>query len=234
MCGRYALRSSTPALARMLGIDLETSANAPEFAPSFNIAPTQGAPVCRVGGEGHRVLRIMRWGLIPSWTKGDSAKFSMINARAETLTQKPAYRTPFRFRRCLVPADGFYEWQRVDGRKQPFLIRRRDELPFMFAGLWERWRKSEDEVIDSYSIITTDANQTLRPIHERMPVILDPADFDRWLDREENDTAKLQPLLRPCRDDDMLAHPVSTFVNKPANNDERCWQPLTAPPGPVG
>ncbi len=167
MCGRFTLRTPTHRLAEAFGVrDL------PNLPPRYNIAPTQDAAVVRPGPEGEaRELAMLRWGLVPSWSEGPSA-YSMINARAETVATKPAFRAAFRHRRCLVPADGFYEWQRVDGGKQPYLVELASGEPFAFAGLWEHWEGGD--VIESFTIIVTEANELLRPIHERMPVILDP------------------------------------------------------------
>ena len=156
----------------------------------------------------------MRWGLVPSWAKDVGIGSRMINARAEGIAAKPAFRAAFRQRRCLVPADGFYEWQKVAGGKQPMLIRLRSGDPFAFAGLWERWRGPDGEV-ETGTIITTAPNAVTAPIHDRMPVILDPADYDRWLDPSQPDAAA---LLRPCPDDWLTAIPVSTRVNSPKND----------------
>ena len=227
MCGRYALKTSTPELARRLGVEVKPGSEVDTHPPSFNIAPTQNVLSCRSNRDANRELTVMRWGLIPSWSKGDSSKFSMINARAETITERPAYRTAFRFRRCLIPADGFYEWQRVEGRKQPFFIGLESRETLMFAGVWERWRGSEGESVISCAIITTEANHKLNFIHHRMPVLLDDDQFDTWLDPKQTDPARLTSMLRPYRREPMAAFPVSTFVNKAANNDERCWQPIT-------
>lgn len=149
----------------------------------------------------------------------------MINARAETLTQKPAFRSAFARRRCLIPADGFYEWQVVQGRKQPYVIRRKDEGPFAFAGLWERWEGAA-RIIESCTIITTTANELLRPLHDRMPVMLDEDDYDCWLDSSTGNPTVLQPLLKPYEPDKLAAYPVSTRVNSPENDEAECIAPL--------
>jgi putative SOS response-associated peptidase YedK len=196
------------------------------FEPSFNIAPTQLAPVLTAGAE-RPVLRTMRWGLIPFWSKDGGGKLSTINARAEALAQRPAYRAPFRSRRCLVPADGFYEWQRLDGRKQPYFIRLRSQEPMVFAGLWDRWRSPHGEEILSFAIVTTRANAALAPIHARMPAILAAHLHGEWLDRSNRDEASLLDVLEPFPDDLIEAYPVSSFVNRPENNDARCVEPLS-------
>ena len=184
--------------------------------PNYNVAPSQQVVVCRRSEMGWRELSWLRWGLIPHWAKDPRTGYSMINARAETVADKPAYRSAFKHRRCLIPTDGFYEWKPGKPRKQPYFIHRRDGEPFAFAGLWEHW-ELEDLKIDSCTIIVTTANETVAPIHDRMPVILAPADFDRWLDPEQ-DAAALLPLLKPYPEKELEAYPVGLAVNKPANN----------------
>ena len=228
MCGRYALKTSTPELAQMLGVDLTSVPEAgAELEPSYNIAPSQPVLTCYTDKMHKRRLARMRWGLIPSWSKDGASKFSMINARAETIAEKPSYRTPFRFRRCLIPADGFYEWRKMGEQKQPHFIRMRNAAPFAFAGVWERWKPADGTAVVSCSIITTTANETLTPIHHRMPVILASDSFGEWMNPELTDSDALLPLLAPYENQAMEAYAVSTFVNKPANNDERCWQALS-------
>ena len=224
MCGRYALRTSTPQLARVLGV--EAIPNESVGQRSYNIAPTQAIATCHADAHGKRQLSAMRWGLIPSWSKGDSAKFNMINARAETITEKPAYRTPFKYRRCLIPVDGFYEWRRNNGEKQPYFIRLRSNEPFTFAGIWEKWKSGPGETVTSCAIITTDANAALSPIHHRMPVIIAPQIYADWLDPKQTDPQQLVAMLTQYDSEAMEAYPVSTYVNKAANDDELCWQPL--------
>ena len=226
MCGRYALRSSTPTLAKALGA--EPRGIADDTGRSFNIAPSQSVLTCRATATGSRELVQMRWGLIPSWSKGDSHKFNMTNARAESITEKPAYRTPFRYRRCLIPADGFYEWRRTESHKQPYFIRMRDGAPFAFAGVFEKWKPKDGGAVTSCSFITTDANETLSPIHHRMPVIIDTDHYEAWLYPTSTDPNHLTPMLTRFDANLMEAYPVSTFVNKAANDDERCWQPIAA------
>ena len=227
MCGRYALKTSTPALAKRLGVDTKADSECTDHGPSYNIAPTQDILTCRVNRDAKREITSMRWGLIPSWSKGDSSKFNMINARAESITERSAYRTAFRFRRCLIPADGFYEWQRFNGRKQPYFIRLESRQPIMFAGIWERWRSDKGRYITSCTIITTQANETLSPIHHRMPVLIDDDQFEAWLDPGLTNTKSITEWLRPYTRQPMQAYAVSTFVNRAVNNDARCWQPLS-------
>ncbi len=194
----------------------------PLLAPRYNIAPSQPVPVVRAADAGREWVNL-RWGLVPSWAK--DAKLAQINARAETAPDKPMFRSAFRKRRCLIPASGFYEWQATGGkRKQPFCIRLADDKPFAFAGLWERW-EGPDGPVESCCILTTEANDLVRPIHDRMPVILDPRHFDQWLDPKQRDAAALAPLLRPFAVDAMKAYPVSPWVNDPRHDDARCLEP---------
>lgn len=222
MCGRFGL--STPAKVLRDYFDL---AEEPSLFPRFNIAPTQPvAVVTQPAGEAHRVLTTMRWGLIPSWAKDQSIGSRMINARAESVAEKPAYRSPLKRRRCLVPADGFYEWQKHGTRKQPVFFRMRDGAPFAFAGLWDRWKSPDGEAVDSFTILTTSANEIVKPAHDRMPVILAPDNFNAWLDPALHDEHAVVPLLVPFSPDLMTAYPVSTLVNSPANDDPKCIEPF--------
>jgi len=191
----------------------------PPFTPRFNIAPSQPVPVVRlVPGqtEPRRELVWLRWGLIPGWAQDAAIGNRMINARAESVAQKPAFRAALRRRRCLLAADGFYEWQRTGRRKQPHFIRMRDDRPLAFAGLWESW-EGPDQVVESCTILTTDANELMRPIHDRMPVILAPAAYEPWLDPTVQEPQQLAPLLVPYPSEPMTAYPVSTLVNSPTN-----------------
>ena len=234
MCGRYSLTTPLQAMS-----DLFDFAERPNLAPRYNIAPTQQVAAVRLGEDGARHLVQVRWGLIPSWAKEVGGSSPMINARAESLAEKPAFRTAFRQRRCLIPADGFYEWQ-VTGEskgkavKQPYRITLVDGGPFGFAGLWESWRDPRSgERTESCTIVTTEANERLRPIHHRMPVILPPASHASWLDPASGRDA-LQALLRPYPAADMTATAVSTRVNKVANDDPGLIEPVEVePPEPV-
>ncbi|MCW5729223.1 MAG: SOS response-associated peptidase [Alphaproteobacteria bacterium] len=219
MCGRYSITTPVEALARLFGFP-----ERPNLAPRYNLAPTQIAPVVRESEDG-RHLALLRWGLVPFWAKDADIGARMINARAETLAEKPAFRDAFRKRRCILPADGFYEWQAAEGRKRPHLIRRRDGRPLAFAGLWESWRGAGAEPLETFTIVTTDANETLRPIHERMPAILEEADFGLWL-AATSDAARLRALLRPAGKDILEAIEVSTRVNNVRNDDAACAAPL--------
>ena len=215
MCGRYTLTVPVDRLAAELGLD-EVRA---DLSPNFNVAPTQSvAAVVAEGGK--RRLELLRWGLVPSWADDPEIGSRMINARSETAPDKPSFRSAIRRRRCLIPADGFYEWKREEGVKQPFYIRMKGGRPFAFAGLWESWH---DEV-RSCAILTTSANALVGDVHERMPVILPREDYEVWLDPEA-EREELVSLLRPYPGEDLETFPVSRFVNSPRNNDERCVEP---------
>jgi len=222
MCGRFTLRTPSNVLLEQFLLSVE-----PELAPRYNIAPTQPVAVVRLDPhrEG-RQLAMLRWGLIPSWAKDPAMGNRMINARGETVAEKPAFRSAFKRRRCLVLADGYYEWQKRGREKQPYHIRLRDDRPFAFAGLWETWKGVADGPltgpIESCTIITMAANELTREIHDRMPVILHPKDHDLWLDPAVQDRDRLTPLLRPFDSDRMIAEPVSSHVNNPRNDDPRC------------
>ena len=210
MCGRFTQRKSAKALEEHFGAEV------PEIQPSFNIAPTQNVLAIR-GGDGGRDASWLKWGLVPAWAKDTSMGARLINARSETVTEKPSFREAFKRRRCIVPADGFYEWQKKGGRKQPYFFRMKDDRPFGFAGLWERWEGDGGEVLDSCTILTTDANEVLRPVHDRMPVILHSEEYSLWLEAGERERAMLRELLRPYPADEMVSHPVSPLVNSTAN-----------------
>ncbi|MGK0173620.1 MAG: putative SOS response-associated peptidase YedK [Gammaproteobacteria bacterium] len=250
MCGRYALNTSTPALAAMLGMDLSgtniswsaaTAHAIPDMATgelidinSFNIAPTQQVLVCRtVAGpcDSPWSLQWMRWGLVPSWSKDDKAGAKMINARAETVRERPAYRQAMRQRRCLIPASGFYEWKRTGKLKQPYFFGSADHGPIAFAGLWETWHNPNGDVIASCTVITTEANAVVAPIHARMPVVLARDNFAKWLAPGELPQTQAQTLLQPAPAQTLVAFPVSTLVNNARNNEPRCLEPLGEPLG---
>lgn len=222
MCGRYTLSSPTDEIASLFDL-----VSVPDIPPRYNVAPTQEAAVVRVVAPGEpRRLELLRWGLIPYWAEDASIGNRMINARSESVADKPAYRRSFRRQRCLIPTDGFYEWQKVGKLKQPYHIRRKDRCPFAFAGLWERWRDPDKKLIDSFTILTTDANELIRPLHDRMPVIIDRRDFDLWLDPDAKDPAALQALLVPAPVEPMETVPVSRAVNSPSYDAADCIAPL--------
>ena len=212
MCGRYSLIADLGELARRFEFDGDWL----KFEAAYNVAPTQDV-LTVVGGEARRG-GFMRWGLIPHWAKNASIGSRMINARAETVAEKPAFRDALRRRRCLVLADGFYEWQRTGGAKRPMRIIMRSGEPFAFAGLWSLWRDPDGNRIPSCAIITTAANDLLRPIHDRMPVILSRGLEEFWLDGSVEDPGALGSVLIPYADDAMDTYEVSTLVNSAAND----------------
>lgn len=197
----------------------------PEFPLSYNVAPTQEvAAVLAEGGE--RRLQMLRWSLIPSWAYDPQIGSRMINACSETLAEKPSFRRAFREEcRCLIPMDGFYEWQRTDNGKQPYYLRVKGGSPFAFAGLWEAWGKDGEEIL-SCTILTTEANEVVGKVHHRTPVIVTPENCEVWLDPDMREADWLMPLLVPYPSDEMEAYPVSRFVNKPSSDDERCVEPV--------
>jgi putative SOS response-associated peptidase YedK len=197
----------------------------PALFPRYNIAPSQPVAVVRQAADGTRELVKLRWGLVPSWAKDVSVGNQLINARSETAATKPAFRAAMRQRRCLVPTDGFYEWKKVGKQKQPYFIRRADDKPFAFAGLWERWSDAEGRPLETCTILTTDANDVLRPLHERMPVIVEPADYSAWLDPARTDPDQFRPLFASLTSEQLISSPVSTHVNSPANDDAECLAP---------
>jgi putative SOS response-associated peptidase YedK len=212
VCGRYELHTHPAALALAFGLPIP-----PTIKPRYNIAPMQDVPVIRTSAAGERELSMVRWGLVPRWAKDPSIGSKMINARAETLAEKPSFRTALRKHRCLIPANGFYEWKVVGGgAKQPLHIGMKDGVPFAFAGLTERWLSPEGEVLDTCTIITTQANALLAPMHDRMPAIVAPADYDRWLDVAVADVAD---ILAPYPAAQMAYYPVSTRVNAVRHDD---------------
>lgn len=224
MCGRYTLRASPQLLQEIFSLMRE-----PDLKPRYNVAPGQTvAAVVFDPDRSPHELTAFRWGLVPSWAKDPKIGYRTINARAETVAQKPSFRAAFKRRRCLIPADGFYEWKKLDAKhKQPYFITRRDEQPFAFAGLFEHWSAADGSVIDSCTIITTDANEPMSDLHHRMPVILDRHDYDRWIDPAQQDAQQLQALLRPAPDDWLQFIPVSTLVNNPRNDSPECVQPAS-------
>jgi putative SOS response-associated peptidase YedK len=228
MCGRYSLTLPPQEIREFLGF-LEQ----PNFPPRYNIAPTQPIAIVRLV-SGVRSFTLVRWGLLPSWVKDPKDIPTLINARSETAATKPAFRAAMRRRRCLIPADGFYEWQKTQhGRKVPHLIHRPGGAPFAFAGLWESWMGADGSELDTAAIMTTAANDYLRPLHDRMPVVVLPEDFDRWLDAEDNPPDKIADLLHPAPEDYFEAFPISTRVNSVANDDADIQTPLaeaTTPP----
>lgn len=223
MCGRFGLIADLSAVVQRFRVSMSSDESA-TWSPRYNIAPTQTVIV--VGDDGRRYLTRMRWGLIPSWTKNPAIGNRMINARAETVATRPAFRVALRKRRCLVVATGFYEWQERPRGKQPFYLAIKGGEPFGFAGLWDSWMSEEGEEIKSCTIITTEANELLLPIHDRMPVILTREAEGLWLDPAIQDPTQLLPLLKPYPAEGMELYPVSTRVNNPAHEGSDCIEPL--------
>ena len=220
MCGRYAFFSPAEAVKRTFALDL-----LPDLTPRYNIAPTQSVPAVRVAEEGRRALVMLHWGLVPHWASERAIGNRMINARCETLAEKPAYRDAFRRRRCLVLADGWYEWQPAPGGKQPWFVRLRDQRPIAFAGLWERWKDPAGELLESCTIVTTAASDSIRKIHDRMPVVLPEQSWDRWMDPAYSDTEALSKTLGPYDPKALKAWTVSRQVNTPKNEGAKLIEP---------
>jgi putative SOS response-associated peptidase YedK len=219
MCGRYTLTTPVERLAEEFGFE----ASSVELPPNYNVAPTHEVAAVLSEGEERR-LELLRWGLVPPWADDPQIGSRMINARSETAPEKPSFRRAFRERRCLIPADGFYEWKRTNGSKQPYYIRMKEGRPFAFAGLWESWKDDGGPEIRSCAILTTAPNALAGEIHDRMPVILPAGSYDAWLDPEA-EKEELVALLAPYPEAEMEAYPVSRFVNSPSNNDPRCIEP---------
>lgn len=221
MCGRFTLLATGQELA-----DHYQLTETPPSAPRYNIAPTQPVAAVRLSQDGQaREFTFFRWGLVPSWAEDISIGSRMINARSETAAEKPSFRAAFKRRRCLIPASGFYEWQKVDGRKQPLYIYSVQESLMSFAGLWELWQSADGSMIETCTILTTGPNAFMEPIHNRMPVIVEPPDYSMWLDLE-TPVDQLQHLLRPAAGGALAAHAVSTMVNNPVNESPENIVPL--------
>ncbi len=237
MCGRFMLDLLDSKLARLLGVELGGC----DGVARFNIAPTQPVFVVRVE-RGERVGRWLRWGLVPSWAKDVAIGDRLINARSETAHEKPAFRSAFKRRRCLIPADGFYEWRKpsrggaVSSRegKEPYLITMADGQPFCMCGLWEHWQDVEGNELETCTILTTSANELVGELHDRMPVILDPGDYDAWLEHTTERIELPRRLCRPYPAEMMIHRPVSTYVNSPSHEGPRCVEPVDSAGRPGG
>jgi putative SOS response-associated peptidase YedK len=231
MCGRYYRRSDKQRIADAFRLGKLPD----EFVlpPDHNVTPTTFQPVIRANKEtGERELEMARWGLVPYFAKSPAEfkGFSTINAKAESVATAPTWRRPFERRRCLVPADGFYEWRPLSAKaKQPYAFTMKTGESFAFAGLWDAWKEPDGGWLISYAIITTDANELMEPVHNRMPVILKPTDYDRWLSRDEVERPPID-LLRPYEADRMTAHPVDTRVGNVRNNEPGLCEPMACPP----
>ena len=223
MCGRFTQTASPEVIAEQFKIT-----NPPLFTPRYNIAPSQPIAAIRIDPDRATwTLVMLRWGLIPSWAKDPKIGNQCINAKAETVAEKPSFRSAFKKRRCLVVATGFYEWQVQGMRKQPMWIGLKSTQPFAFAGLWEQWKPAEGEPRETCTIITTEPNDLIRPIHNRMPVILSPTAYDQWLDLSFQHVEPLKALLRPYPSEELTAYPVSTLVNNPRHDASQCLEPVS-------
>ena len=220
MCGRFVLTADGIAIQQHFDL-----ASVPEglVTARYNIAPTQPVPV--ITNEDPTSLTAQRWGLIPSWAKDPAIGSRLINARAETVHEKPSFRSAFKRRRCLIPANGFYEWKREGKTKRPYFVHLKEQALFAFAGLWEVWHSPDGDELHTCTIITTEPNAVVSPLHNRMAVILSPDDYDQWLSPDELPPEALLPLLQPYDADQMDAYEVSTHVNSPANDDPTCIEP---------
>lgn len=221
MCGRFTLTVDPAEIADTFGNFTFPT----QFAPRYNIAPTQ--PVLAIPNDAKNKADFFIWGLIPSWAKDPSIGNKLINARGETIAEKPSFRGGFKYKRCLILADGFYEWKTQPGAKTktPYFIHMKDRQPFAFAGLWDEWQSSEGSSVRTCTIITTEPNELMSSLHNRMPVILDPKDYDLWLDATPQTPDKLTHLIKSFPTEGMSAHPVSTLVNKPGNDRPECVVP---------
>ncbi|MBI1258980.1 MAG: hypothetical protein GC204_16030 [Chloroflexi bacterium] len=222
MCGRFVLVADPNVIQQSFNLDPSGVIN---FAPRYNIAPTQYVPV--ITNEQPKQLSLLKWGLVPSWAKEEAIGNKMINARADGIAEKPSFRNAFKRRRCIVPASGFYEWQKGEGKtKTPMYIHLKNQEVFALAGLWEVWNSPHGDEVHSFTIITTDANEFMAPIHNRMPVILHPSDYDLWLEPKEVKADTLLPLLKPFEADKMTAYEVSRAVNTPSIDEPDLIQPV--------
>jgi putative SOS response-associated peptidase YedK len=229
MCGRYTITSAPEAIRALFRYPEQ-----PNFPPRYNVAPTQPIPIVRVV-EGKRQFALVRWGLLPSWVKDPKTFALLIIARGESVVDKPAFRAAMKRRRCLIPADGFYEWKAAGRRKQPFYVRAKSGEPLAFAGLWETWTGPNGEELETAAIVTTDANRTLSAIHSRMPVIIPPEAFDLWLNTSDVDAKTAAALIHPAPDNLLETYEVSTAVNRTANDNLKLVEPVVAnaEPAPI-
>lgn len=230
MCGRYAVISSVGRIAARLGVVPLADRLPADHRPRYNAAPGQPLPVIRADAAG-AAIELLRWGLVPGWARDPAIGSRLVNARAETVAEKPSFRAAFRGRRCLVPIDGFYEWQRLGTSRQPWFFAARDAEPLFLAGLWERNTRCGTPLV-TFTILTTAANATCSPVHARMPVVLAPAHHERWLDPRAADRDALAALLVPCAPGILSGHPVTTRVNRPQHDDPGCIEPAGQPDEP--
>lgn len=222
MCGRYAITTAPEAMRRLFRY-----VEQPNFPPRYNVAPTQPIPIVRLH-EGRRKFSLVRWGLLPSWVKDPKNFTLLINARGESVNDKPAFRNAMKYRRCLIPADGFFEWK-VEGKvKRPYFVYRKDRSVFAFAGLWENWMGPNGEEVETAAIVTTGASPSISHIHHRMPVMLEPEQFDLWLDTKNVDAQAAAALIGPLPDAAVATHEISSRVNRVVNDTPEVLEPLTA------
>ena len=221
MCGRFIRTTPIERYSALF-----SASGSVELKASYNIAPSSQILLARNNAKGGRELVALKWGLVPSWSKEPKTEYSTINARAETVDEKPTFRNAFKSRRCLIASDGFIEWQKKsDGTKQPYFIGLADQKPFAFAGIWERWER-EGQILESCAIIVTQANELMKPIHDRIPVILSPDYYDAWMNPKETRSSNLKSLLLPYPSDRMKAYPISTVINSPLNDNSDLILPL--------
>lgn len=225
MCGRFTLHTPDDQIREAFHLDeLSSRSLSRGLKPRYNIAPSQAIPIIRETDSGREMV-LARWGLVPHWSKEPKTRYSTINARIESVAEKPTYRTPFKRQRCLIPADGFYEWNMVNGKKIPHHIRMVDSRVFAFAGLWDRW-EGEGKSLESCSIIVMPANEVMKPLHARMPAIIAPAHYDCWLDSGITDKQEIMGYLNSAPSAGLVCYPVSTWVNTPKHDNVRCIRPM--------
>jgi putative SOS response-associated peptidase YedK len=218
MCGRFRLSKTDKAVMKQFGVEID-----PDYSPRYNISPSQSVLAIRQdAAQPVRLLSKLRWGLVPFWAKDLAIGYKMINARSETVLEKPAYRDSFKKRRCLIPADGFYEWKKVGKEKQPYNFGMTDDSIFAFAGIWDTWKSPDGTPVESCSILTTTPNALVADVHDRMPVILDRDDYEQWLDPGVKEPSTLTELLKPFAANRMRSYPVSRLVNSPKNDKPEC------------
>ena len=221
MCGRFTLQTPEDQIRKAFNLQ---AGDLLGLSPRYNIAPSQNIPIIRDNEEGHE-LAMVKWGLIPHWSKEPKTKYSTINARLETVAEKPTYRTPFKRQRCLIPADGFYEWKVINDHKIPHYIKMQKGGVFAFAGIWDRW-EGDGVTLDSCSIIVMPANEVMKPLHERMPAIIAPTHYDLWLDRRSIEKDEIMGFINSAPSSSLKFYPISPWVNSPQHDDERCIRPV--------
>ena len=219
MCGRFTLQTPEEKIRQTFHLMATRQLG---LSPRYNIAPSEEIPIIR-NTDSFPDLHLAKWGLVPHWSKEPATRYSTINARIETVADKPAYRSAFKHRRCLIPADGFFEWKRVNNHKIPHYVRMQNHHLFAFAGIWDRW-EGNGQVLDSCSIIVMPANSVMKPLHERMPAIIAPAHYDLWLDARITEKDEIMGMLNAAPASQLIFYPVSQWVNTPANDDPRCIQ----------